>query len=416
MRGWLAHFAILLFGAGELIALEPIRAQRVLRAVSVIGLNRTNENVVRQFISVKPGDSADAADTQEIRTQIERLKIFSRTRVELIEEGSENPCQKHCMLRITVSEKWSLYPVPVYVSYRDTVIGGAFLVESNFLGQNKGVALGALASNRGWQALAGFTDPHIGYSRFTTTMRYLTGRIFIEDANPAGQISRSYTIQRHDFQSATGYQWLSGFFVGVLAGYRSAVVESESAPTLSSASVMNTGIRLRYSNVTPHDFFQSGIESTLDLERGVAFTSERLSVISSANAWHLQTWRGQFLSLIGSFQYSEYPQVLEQRLGGWQGTRTLPALLVPADRFIVGAINYQAALLRFKWATFSGLVFFDAGIAARDNREAQRFYGPGAGLRMYLTEITVPALGVDAARDMLSQQIQISFFIGYNLQ
>jgi len=35
---------------------------------------------------------------------------------------------------------------------------------------------------------------------------------------------------------------------------------------------------------------------------------------------------------------------------------------------------------------------------------------------MYLSEITVPALGVDVARDMLTEQVQLSFFIGYNLQ
>ena len=35
---------------------------------------------------------------------------------------------------------------------------------------------------------------------------------------------------------------------------------------------------------------------------------------------------------------------------------------------------------------------------------------------MYLREITLPALGIDIGRDMLSEQIQLSFFIGYNLQ
>ncbi len=394
--------------------LQGAAAEKRLHRVVLNGLSRTHENVVTQFVTVKPGEPVSAEDAVELRTQIERLRIFSETRVELFEYDSREPCRSLCDLHISVREKWSLYPIPVYVRYRDTEIGGAFAVESNFLGQNKGLAVGALASNRGWQALAGFTDPHIGYSRFTTTFRYLTGRVFIEDATPAGIVKESYTMMRHDFQSATGYQWLSGFFVGVIAGYRSAVM-TDNAPLLP-ASVMNLGVRLRFSNVTPTGYFQSGLESTLDLERGIAFAGEQLHVVSSASALHVRVSRSQFVSLLGSFQYSAYPRQLEQRLGGWQGTRTLPALLIPADRFAVAAVNYQVALFTFPWATFAALAFVDAGTAAHDRENPVYFWGPGAGIRMYLSEITVPALGVDAARDMLSEQIQISFFIGYNLQ
>ncbi len=395
-------------------AISGTPEEKKLHRILLSGLTRTHENVVRQFITVKPGEPISTPDAEELQTQILRLRIFSEVRVELLERESATPCHALCDLHIAVREKWSLYPIPVYVRYRDTEIGGAFVVESNFLGQNKGLAVGALASNRGYQALLGFTDPHIGYSRFTTTFRYLTGRVFIEDATPSGIVTESYTMMRHDFQSATGYQWLSGFFVGVLAGYRSAVL-TDNAP-LSPSSVMNIGARLRFSNVTPEGFFQTGYETTLDLERGIEFAGEKLHVISSASAMHMRLSHSQFLSLLASFQFSAFPRQLEQRLGGWQGTRTLPALLIPADRFAVGAINYQLALLSFSWATFAALAFIDAGTAARDREREIYFWGPGAGLRMYLREITVPALGIDAARDMLSEQIQISFFFGYNLQ
>lgn len=389
---------------------QPQRLQRI----TIAGLSRTDENVVRQFIKTKPGEPISNEDAAEIRTQLLRLRIFSTVRVELYEQATRLPCSDFCVLEIDVREKWSLYPIPVYVRYRDTEIGGGFLVESNFLGQNKGLAAGGLTSNRGWQALLGYTDPHIAYSQWTTTFRYLVGKVFIEDATPQATITDSYTMMRHDFQSVTGYTWRSGFFVGAIAGYRSAVITDNSP--LAPVSVLNWGIRLRFSDVTPTGYFQTGIESTLDLERGIAFAGEMLSVISSASALHYRLSQAQFLSVLASFQYSAYPRQLEQRLGGWQGTRTLPALLIPADRFVVGAINYQVALWHFSWATFAALAFVDIGSAARDRETAIYFGGPGAGIRMYLNEITIPALGLDAARDMLSQQIQISFFIGYNLQ
>lgn len=388
--------------------------EKIIGKISIRGLVRTREAVILQYLTVRAGDKADGLDTDQLRVYLERLRIFSQVTIRLTEADQESPCHSNCTLLIEVKEKWSFYPIPVYVKYRDTEIGGAFLVESNAMGENKGVALGGLISNRGWQGLVGFTDPHIRYTQFTTTLRYLTGRVFIEDATPAGNITRSYTLMRHDIQSATGYQTRSGFFVGVLAGYRSAELTDQQP--LVSSSVMNLGVRFKYSSVTPKDFFQSGIESQLDLEKGIVFAGEDLHVISSANAWHTQTAKHQFLSILFSFQYSHYPQVLEQRLGGWQGTRTLPALLVPADQFVVTAVNYQYGFLHFSWATFAALVFVDAGLARRDGFETFRFWGPGAGFRMYLKEITVPALGVDIARDMLSEQIQLSFFIGYNLQ
>lgn len=387
--------------------------QKILRRIHVTGLMRTDQRVVTQYLEVGEGDAADRVDAEALRVFLERLRIFSRVEVTLSETDG-TACVRECILTIDVREKWSLYPIPVYVKYRDTEIGGAFLVESNFLGENKGLAAGALISNRGWQALLGYTDPHIRYSRISTTIRYLAGQVFIEDATPKGEILRSYTLMRHDFQSATGYNWRSGFFIGVLAGYRSAEVLDRA--WIASASVMNLGVRLRYSSVTPTDFFQTGFETTFDSEKGIAFSGEDLHTVSSASALHLKTFKRQFVSFLVSFQYSHYPQPLEQRLGGWQGTRTLPALLVPADKFAVGAINYQVGFLQFSWATFAALAFFDAGTARRDGETPITFYGPGAGVRMYLTEITIPAFGVDIARDIPSEQVQVSFFIGYNLQ
>lgn len=388
--------------------------QKILQGIVVEGLDRTRENVIRQFIKTQPGEPIAPADTVELRAQLLQLRIFSTVHVELYEQNTQMPCTKFCVLHIAVREKWSLYPIPVYVRYRDTEIGGGFIVESNFLGENKGLAVGALTSNRGWQALLGYTDPHIAYSHFTTTFRYLVGKVFLEDATPQGKITDSYTMMRHDFQSVTGYQARSGFFIGAILGYRSAVI-TDNTP-LTPASVLNWGVRLRFSDITPTGYFQTGIESTLDLERGVAFAGEALSVISSASAAHYRLSRSQFLSVLASFQYSAYPRQLEQRLGGWQGTRTLPALLIPADRFVVAAVNYQIAFVHLSWATFAALAFVDIGSAARDRDAAVHFGGPGAGVRMYLNEITIPALGIDIARDLLAQQTQVSFFIGYNLQ
>lgn len=389
-------------------------ADKKLSRVVIRGLKSTQEGVVMQYVGVEPGNNVTESDTEEIRIALDRLRIFSHVSVSLKSEDLVSSCTADCTLLIEVREKWSLYPIPVYVKYRDTEIGGAFLVESNFLGRNQGFAAGGLISNRGWQGLIGFTDPHIGFTKFATTFRYLTGKIFLEDAEPDGRFYRSYTLARHDIQSVTGYQWRPVFFTGLIAGYRSAVVDARH--DVESASVMNFGVRFRYATVAPREFFQTGVESTLDLERGVPLAGEPLSVISSASAWHAKTFTRQFVSLLFSFQYSRYPQALEQRLGGWQGTRTLPALLVPADQFAVSALNYQYGFLQTSWATFAALAFIDAGTARREGQNAITFWGPGAGIRMYLSEITVPALGVDVARDMLTEQVQLSFFIGYNLQ
>ena len=410
--------ALLWYATAALYAIEPRTAKgnikRTVGKITLTGLTRTNPQVVLQFVPAREGESAEDLDTQKIRSEIARLRIFSELSVALTEINSGAECREMCHLQISVKEKWSLYPIPVYVKYRDTEIAGAFLVESNLFGENKGAVLGGLVSNRGWQALAGYTDPHIGFSRVSTTVRYLTGRVFLEDATPAGVMTRSYTLMRNDVQTATGYETRGHFFMGILAGFRSARVLDNS--TIQSANNANLGARLRYSSVVPVGYFQRGFESTFDLEQGFAIAGEKLHVISSASAWHRNLFKSQFLSVLFSFQWSEYPEPLEQRLGGWQGTRTLPALLVPADRFSVGAINYQYALFSFSWATFAAIAFVDGGAFARDRQNATLFWGPGAGMRMYLTEITIPALGIDLARDMISEQLQLSFFFGYNLQ
>jgi hypothetical protein len=91
-----------------------------------------------QFVEVQPGETAAGIDTETIHNNIARLRIFSEQRVTLSEISDGGACRRECELLISVKEKFSLYPVPVYVKYRDTEIGGAFLVESNLFGQNKG--------------------------------------------------------------------------------------------------------------------------------------------------------------------------------------------------------------------------------------------------------------------------------------
>lgn len=177
----------------------------------------------------------------------------------------------------------------------------------------------------------------------------------------------------------------------------------------------NLGVRFRYSGVVPHSFFQQGFESTLDLEQGVAVLGERLHVVSSATAWHYSPFKRQFLSVLYSFQWSEYPAALEQRLGGWQGTRTLPALLIPADRFTVAAVNYQYAVVSFPWATFAVLAFVDGGAFARDREAATYFWAQAAACACIKPDHDSRARYRRCARHDLAQ-LQISFFFGYNLQ
>ena len=75
-------------------------------------------------------------------------------------------------------------------------------------------------------------------------------------------------------------------------------------------------------------------------------------------------------------------------------------------------MDYQRPVWRPSWGTLTVLGFVDAGVSTWAG-DRTRWVAPGAGFRVYVRNVALPALGLDLAWSTAGEQVAPSFFIGF---
>jgi hypothetical protein len=108
------------------------------------------------------------------------------------------------------------------------------------------------------------------------------------------------------------------------------------------------------------------------------------------------------------------PVVFEERLGGLDGSRTIPGSgLVAADRYASLSLEYQVPIVTLSPGTATGVFFGEVGRYARNDEAGVTYGGPGVGFRFFLNRVALPAVGVDAGYEVVSMRVAFSIAVGY---
>ena len=394
---------------------EFIRAHgdRPIAAIRVEGLQRTRPAVVQQWLECSAGEPLSTCDLPEIRERLYRLAIFSSIEVAL----EEQPEGVEIVFRF--EEKWSLYPVPMLWYSPGTAIAGLILVESNLFGYNKGLAVGGVYSNRGWYALAGYNDPNIAYTNAWGSLHAFFGSTQLENQRPDGTVEQSFDLKRLDVETVLGWTFwdhVSPCWTGGLRLARVGDVRVPGNEAAADAIVTVQGLSVIYSDRRYRDLYDEGLRLSVDVQH--AFPLERATrpyddAFFDVKWAHSAPLRG-FLDARAHGFLGSMPVVFEERLGGLDGSRTLPGSgLVAADRYGSLSLDYQVPFLTLAPGTATAGIFGEVGRYSRNDDPPVTYGGPGAGLRFYLRKVAIPAVGVDAGYEVGSEHVRFSVSVGY---
>ena len=394
---------------------ELVRAHgdRPIAAIRTEGLRRTRPAVVQQWLTCAVRQPLSSCDLGKIHEQIHRLGIFSAIDVEL----NDRPEGVEIVFRL--EEKWSLYPVPMLWYSPGTEIAGVILVEANLLGYNKGLAIGAVDSNRGWYALAGYNDPNLAFTDGFASVHAFFGSSLVENDRPNGSIEQAFHMTRVDVEYQLGWTFWDRLSPTWTGGLRLARVGSITVPGTEPASDTTVGMQgfgVVYSDRRYRDLYDEGLR--LSAEGQHAFALDRRSrayddVIFDVK-WTRPAPLDGFVDAHAHAFTGAVPVVFEERLGGLDGSRTLPGSgLFGADRYASLALAYQVPVVQVAPGTATVQVFGELGRYARNDEPGVTYGGPGAGLRVYLKRIAIPAMGVDVGYEAGSHRIAFSVAIGY---
>lgn len=394
---------------------EFIRAHgdRPIAAFRVEGLHRTRPGVVQQWLECALGGPLSTCDLPAIRERLYRLAIFSAVDVAL----NERPAGVEIVVR--VEEKWTLYPVPMLWYSRESQIAGLVLVEANLLGYNKGLAVGGAYSNRGWYTLLGYNDPNLAFTNLWGSLHAFLTSGLVENDAPDGSIEQLYGMTRFDVEYALGWTFwdrVTPTWNGALRWARVGAAEIPGSQPAVDASVVVQAFQIIYSDRRYRDLYDDGLRLSAEVQHAFPLglgSPGYDDAIFDAKWARPGPLRG-FLDVRAHAFVGSMPVVFEERLGGLDGSRTLPGSgLVAADRYASLALAYQVPFLTLGLGTATGVVFGEVGRYARNAEPAVTYGGPGAGLRFYLKRVAIPAFGVDAGYEVGSRRVSFSIAVGY---
>ncbi len=388
--------------------------EQKITKIEIIGNDKTKPHVILKDLEPALGRSVADFDAAAARNALLKLGIFREVAIEFVSQP------EGATMRVRVTEKWTLIPMPVASTARGINTFGLFLLDSNVLGYGKTLYAGALGSNRGWEILSGYVDRSLMGSNFRSSVNYRGGERSFENGATVATINQRYKDSFHTVNVHVGHEFQPGFILGLSAKVETHRKQDDpnsyNDVGISSADVFVPGIYLQIEDFTVKNYYQEGWSGLINL--GPNFVNSQMENLRLTA--RLRYTRAAFsdhstgLTLRGAF--SQTPIIAEDRLGAQQNSRTLPLALISADSHLSSTIHYEIPVLHLSWATFTTQQFFEFGFYDNERvPDLQAFYGPGTGVRMYLNNVAIPALGVDVSYAMQSHDILVSAAFGLAL-
>lgn len=388
-------------------------AKGVLAEIVVQGNERTADSVVIHAVEVEVelGERVDSTTLRRVKQRVENLRLFEN--IEVSQERSGEGVR----LVIRVEERWTLIPVPFFSASGSGYEGGAFLLETNLFGYGKTLALGGLYSTQGATLLGYYEDPALGNTDFTL------------DAivSYADQVRRrfdgptqtfAYRDTRYTFDVSPGYRFTPTLRVslGYFGDLTSTAAEGAYAAPVEGGDLHGVVTAL---NIDAYDFrwyFNDGLQAEFKLrgardelgsDRDFSQVNLEATYQTGVVSDHALTFELQYMTVRGQAPIDQFVE------GGGIGTRGFETEGLWLDTLAAGTLDYQIPFFKPSWGTWTLGAHTDFGVADEGGEsKPQGYVSPGVGLRLYLKQVALPALGVDVTWSVADERPLVTAFFG----
>lgn len=405
---------------GELLFPDPAP----LREIRVEGLRRTREQVVLDLVPVRPGELVTARSVVETEEEIIDSNLFAEVAV-VPERPRDAP--ETLDLVVTVREKWTLIPLPFFLTDGSSVSGGFFLIESNLLGRNKQLITALFGGGDGISGFFAYVDPSVLGTPWNWRLSSGLGRNDSDHVLPDGTQVRSYTQQTASFGTGLGYRFTREIRAG--AGVRVELRDTEDFdPGLDPAepaggTFVEPDVTVQYDGTRPRGVLRLGPE-VRSRGRMVFGGDENESTAPSHRdpGWEVSAQAGYSVPFISAREgrarflvsggTGEMSPDDKQGISARDGFRTLPYQRTVADQWASGAAFLEVPVLDRSWGALVLSHYWEGGAFDDSAHDPVFFGGPGGGFRVFLREVAIPAVGLDLAYNLVDPSFVFSFTIG----
>jgi outer membrane protein assembly factor BamA len=389
---------------------SPGRADDRVSAIEVEGNTRTAREVVIDALGVQPGDRVGDESLPALRQRVLNLRLFRDVEV------TTRPSEGGLVLSVSVKERWTLIPIPIFGASGGTAQAGLALIETNLLGRRKLLAISGIYSSRGQSGFLYYRDPALLGSGAVLAAEMLADNKVRERAN-GFDVVQAWRDRRVDVSVRPGLLLAPHLALraGPFAVFRESRAEGDYPPPPPAGTDFGLAADLEYEGQDYHEWFNVGPYVAANARRSLPeLGSDRGFTQSSAFAiWSVPVAGVHAASLsVSGFLVDGDPVLDAFTLGGRPGTRGVRAEGLWVERAVTTTLDYQIPLWRPSWGTLTAMAFVDAG-ASTWSGERTNWIAPGGGIRVYLRNVALPALGLDLAWSTAGKQLAPSFFLGF---
>ena len=236
---------------------------------------------------------------------------------------------------------------------------------------------------------------------------------------PTARIIEQFDMVRLDVEYALGWTLWDRVSPAWTGAFRLARVGTIYVPGIDppvDATVALQGLQLTYSDRRYRGLYDEGLHASAEVQHAFPLdgvTHAYSDVILDVEWAHAAPITGGFIDVHARAFDGTPPVVLEERLGGLDGSRTLPGSgLVAANRYVAAWFDYQIPFFSPSFGTATAGPWGEVGRYADEEAPGVTYGGPGLGLRFFLKQVAIPVLGVDGGYEVGSGTFRFSVSVG----
>ena len=383
-----------------------------ITSIEINGLRRMRPHAAQYPLEKFIGRQGSELDLNDVYAAVIDMMTLEPLEAELVES------EAGIILRVTVEEKWSIFPVPIVIAGSGETNFGLFLADTNAFGMRDLIALGGMYGSSGWLAMAMYQhnpsrDIIPGWNSF-----FMFNHREDEDGDRDEKIHRRYTVEQLNFSLGLRHHFNSIFLGSFGLSFSNInLVESPDAlnPPETGAMVLS---------------FSPGISFRNSSWDGILLSQQSISLQYSYNlvfpysGFHQAEFRGvyeqplvpgfRFILRSGAISKSSADPGIDPLFE--EGPQRAQVDILPwsfsARHYAGFSTGLEKHIFNFSWGTFSVLGSWQLAFSHGPISGFQIDHGPSGGTRFYLNRLALPAMGVGLAYNMNSGLFQFAFSLG----
>ena len=383
-----------------------------ITSIEISGLRRTKAYAARFQLEKFLGREGADLDLNDVYAAIKDTGLLEPLSAELAESDDG------LVLRVTVYEKWAIFPAPVVMANSGGATFGFFLADLNAFGLMDLMAMGGMYGSSDWMAIAIYRHtPNRkrapGWNGF-----FMYGRHDVEQTDRNKNIFRAFNKDELNLSFDLIYPFSEYISASLSAAFTNIVLnenDEDFNPPEKGAAFLEFTPKFSLRSCSWDGYLLS--ERSVSLEYG-------LNIDFSGFVFHRLELRANFeQSILPGFRFfvrnrSSWRSSTEDGLEGLFEDSPQQALvdILPGSFSARNYAGFSAGLEKYifkvKWGTFSMLAGWQCAFSYGLISGFEFDNGPSAGVRFYLSRLAIPAFGGDIAYNINSGLFLFSFYLG----